>query len=81
MLVEFMAKWYIYGQMVNFYGHLVHIVAIWYIFLVLVCCTKKKSGNPASVSGLGPILFSYVRSPVFAPLSVSSALGPRVPIV
>jgi hypothetical protein len=31
-----------------FYGRLVHSVVIWYILVpVLVCCTVKKSGNPA----------------------------------
>jgi hypothetical protein len=25
-----------------FYGHLAYFVAIWYIFPVLVCCTKKN---------------------------------------
>jgi hypothetical protein len=31
-----------------FYGHLVYFVALWYIFpFGYLCCTKKKSGNPA----------------------------------
>jgi hypothetical protein len=34
-----MAIRYIYGK---FYSHLVHFVVIWYIFLVLVFCTKKN---------------------------------------
>jgi hypothetical protein len=25
-----------------FYGHIIYFVAIWYIFPVLVCCTKKN---------------------------------------
>jgi hypothetical protein len=29
-----------------FYCRLAYFMAIWYIFPVLVCCTKKKSGNP-----------------------------------
>jgi hypothetical protein len=26
----------------RFYGHLIYFVALWYIFPVLVCCTKKN---------------------------------------
>jgi hypothetical protein len=31
----------------KFYGHLVYFVVFWYIFTVLVCLKKVKSGNPA----------------------------------
>jgi hypothetical protein len=35
-------------QLGKFYGHLEHFVVIWYIFSDLVCCIKKKPGNPVS---------------------------------
>jgi hypothetical protein len=38
--VNFLAIWYILWRFGIFCGHLV------YIFPVLACCTKKKSGNP-----------------------------------
>jgi hypothetical protein len=31
-----------YGQIGKFNGHLVQFVVIWYIFPILVCCTKKN---------------------------------------
>jgi hypothetical protein len=34
-----------------FYGHFGNLVVIWYIFSpFLVCCIKKKSGNPGPFS-------------------------------
>jgi hypothetical protein len=33
-----------------FCGHSVYFVVIWYIFPVLICYTKKKSGNPVCIS-------------------------------
>jgi hypothetical protein len=46
-LVYFIAIWYISLPFGIFHCHLVYFVVNWHIFLVLVCCTKKKSGNPA----------------------------------
>jgi hypothetical protein len=40
MLVYFMDTWSILRPFVIFYGHLVEFVVIWYIFHVLVFCTK-----------------------------------------
>jgi hypothetical protein len=42
MLVYFMAIWSSYGHL----AYLWQFRVIWYIFHVLVCGTKKKSGNP-----------------------------------
>jgi hypothetical protein len=40
-------SWYILMPIGKFNDHLVHFVAIWYIFSpVLVYCTKEQSGNP-----------------------------------
>jgi hypothetical protein len=36
------------GRLCQFYGHLVYFMVIWYIFLVLVYCTKKNLANPAA---------------------------------
>jgi hypothetical protein len=38
----FLAIWSILRQFGLFYGNLVYFVVIWYIFTVLVCCTKKN---------------------------------------
>jgi hypothetical protein len=35
----YMPIWYILGI---FYGHCVHRLVAWYIFPVLVCCSKKN---------------------------------------
>jgi hypothetical protein len=34
--------WYILCPFGLFYGHLVYFMVVWYIFTVLVCCTKKN---------------------------------------
>jgi hypothetical protein len=39
---KFMDIWSILQPFVIFYGHLVYFVVSWYIFPVLVCCTKKN---------------------------------------
>jgi hypothetical protein len=41
------------------YGQLVHFVVIWYIFPVLVCCTKKNLPTPANptTSATTPVLW------------------------
>jgi hypothetical protein len=38
----FMDSWSILRSFVIFYGHLVQFMVIWYIFPVLVFCTKKN---------------------------------------
>jgi hypothetical protein len=38
----FMTIWSILRPIGIFYGHFVHFVVVWYIFPVLVCCTKKN---------------------------------------
>jgi hypothetical protein len=56
-----------YGYLVHlrafgiFYGHLVHFVVIWYIFPVLVFCTKKNLATLLSV-----ILRLFFRGGAFA---------------
>jgi hypothetical protein len=42
VLMYFMDIWSILLSIVTFYGHLVYLVVIWYIFPVLVFCTKKN---------------------------------------
>jgi hypothetical protein len=42
MLKYFMAIWNILRTLGIFYDHLVHFMLIWYIFPVLVSCTKKN---------------------------------------
>jgi hypothetical protein len=42
MLISFMAFLNILQTFRKFYDHLVHFVFIWYIFSVLVTCTKKN---------------------------------------
>jgi hypothetical protein len=42
MLKCFMAIWNILRTLGIFYDHLVHFMLIWYIFTVLVSCTKKN---------------------------------------
>jgi hypothetical protein len=54
-----------------FYDHLVHFVGIWYIFPILVCCTKKnlatllvtlaRMQNSRSESGLKNVLWQSFR--------------------
>jgi hypothetical protein len=41
MMIYFMDTWSILRSFVIFYGHLVQFVVIWYIFPVLIFCTKK----------------------------------------
>jgi hypothetical protein len=52
----------------SFYGHLLYfldLMVIWYIFPVLVCCTRKKFGNPAPAKpGANPSIASYNASAV-----------------
>jgi hypothetical protein len=38
----FMTIWSILRPIGIFYGHLVYFLVVWYIFPVLVCCTKKN---------------------------------------
>jgi hypothetical protein len=42
ILTYFMAIWNILMTLGIFYNHLVHFMFIWYIFPVLVSCTKKN---------------------------------------
>jgi hypothetical protein len=42
MLVYFIAIWDILRPFCIFCGHLGYLMVIWYIFPVLVCCTKKN---------------------------------------
>jgi hypothetical protein len=42
MFIYFMAIWNILWRFGIFYVRLVHFVLIWYIFPVLVSCTKKN---------------------------------------
>jgi hypothetical protein len=53
VLVYFMSIWSILRPFGRFYGHLVYCVVIWFIFPVLVCFYRAKSGNPVSVSNYG----------------------------
>jgi hypothetical protein len=46
LLLYFMAIWNILRTFGIFYDHFVHFVFIWYIFPVLVSCTKKKNWQP-----------------------------------
>jgi hypothetical protein len=53
--IDFEAIWNILRTFGTFYGHLVHVVFIWYIFPVLVSWTKKNlatlfRGMPSSSS-------------------------------
>jgi hypothetical protein len=50
-LVYFRTIWSYLRPFSIFCGHLVYFMVIWYIFPVLVCCTKK-SGNPALIQSL-----------------------------
>jgi hypothetical protein len=47
-LVCLLISWYILWPFGISYGHSVNCMVIWYIFHVLVCCTKQKSGNPGA---------------------------------
>jgi hypothetical protein len=42
MLIYFMALWNILQTFGIFSDHLVHFMLIWYIFPVLISCTKKN---------------------------------------
>jgi hypothetical protein len=42
MLVHFMTMWSILQPFRRFCGHLLSLIVIWYIFPVLVRCTKKN---------------------------------------
>jgi hypothetical protein len=42
MLIYFMAIWNMLQKFGSFYDHFVHFVFIWYIFPVLISCTKKN---------------------------------------
>jgi hypothetical protein len=44
-----MSIWYILRPFGIFYGYLVYFLVIWYIFDVLVCCSKK---NLATLVGI-----------------------------
>jgi hypothetical protein len=41
------------------YGHLVFLVAIWYIFPVLVCCTKKNLATMCRCVAVIKCVFTY----------------------
>jgi hypothetical protein len=43
-----MTVWSILGPLEIFYGHLVHVVVIWYIFSRFGILGQEKSGNPAT---------------------------------
>jgi hypothetical protein len=42
MFIHLMTIWNILWRFGIFYDHLVHFIFIWYIFQVLVTCTKKN---------------------------------------
>jgi hypothetical protein len=50
MLVYLVALWYILWPFGIIYGRLVQLLAVWYIFPVLVGLDQEKSGNPADRS-------------------------------
>jgi hypothetical protein len=50
MLEHFMTMWSILWPCGRFCGHLVYFMVLWYIFPVLVCCTKK---NLATLTRMG----------------------------
>jgi hypothetical protein len=50
IVVYFMTIWSILGPLEIFYGHLVHVVVIWYIFPRFGILDQEKSGNPAPVA-------------------------------
>jgi hypothetical protein len=56
----FMTIWNILRPFGTFYGNLVQFVLIWYIFSVLVCLDREKSGNPFpnNIAGSSAILIS-----------------------
>jgi hypothetical protein len=45
--------WYSLWTLRLLYGHLVYFVVIWYIFPVLVCCTKKNLASPVHPKKIG----------------------------
>jgi hypothetical protein len=46
ILVDFMTIWSILRPLQIFYGHLVYLVVIWYIFPRFGILDQEKSGNP-----------------------------------
>jgi hypothetical protein len=46
MLIYFLAIWNILRTFDTFYGHLGHLVFIWYIFPAFGIVYQEKSGNP-----------------------------------
>jgi hypothetical protein len=42
ILISFLTVWYTLWPFASFYGHLVHVVAIYYIIPLLVNCIKKN---------------------------------------
>jgi hypothetical protein len=51
MLIYFIAIWSILRTFGIFHDHLVHFVFIWYIFPVLVSCTKKNLADQVHTIG------------------------------
>jgi hypothetical protein len=60
MLVFFMAIWSIFSPFDIFYGHLVYLGVIWYIFPRFGMLHQEKSGNPVSVLALLSVFHSVV---------------------
>jgi hypothetical protein len=56
MLITCRAIWNVLRTFKIFYDHLVHFVLIWYIFHVLVSCTKK---NLATLDQIGRIIAKW----------------------
>jgi hypothetical protein len=42
--------WYILQPIIIFYGHLVHLMVVWYIFSRFGMLYREKSGNPDPIA-------------------------------
>jgi hypothetical protein len=77
MLVYFVAIWSILRPFGTFCVPLVYFMVMWYIFLHLVYCTKKKSGNPDSREDVAASLSAW-KSPTDSNWDVGRQVGRKM---
>jgi hypothetical protein len=65
ILVYFMTIWSILRPLKIFYGHLVHFLLIWYIFPILVSCTKNNLATLETIRMIaaGFVVIWYISPP------------------
>jgi hypothetical protein len=87
MLVYLMAIWFLSRPFGIFCGYLEYFIVLWYIFPVLVCCSKKNLATLLTVTGINaasgePIHMTLRKAPrgQFGRRVIRSSLGERYPM-